>query len=117
MIRGMGQQFRFTLPYKSQYSFNRVSDVTVVFWQDGLPENEVVKTLYDCTVGEFGTILYVTLSEDDSLQFQTDRKAYVQMKAHTKDGEPFGTKVQEFTVYPIHEALEETRVQVPTEGV
>lgn len=109
MIRGMGQQFRFTLPYGSQYSFNRATDVTIVFWQDGLPENEVVKELRDCTISEFGTILYVTLSEADSLQFQTDRKAYVQMKAHTKDGESFGTKVQVFTVYPIHEALEETR--------
>lgn len=121
MIRGMGQQFRFTLPYKSQYNFNRVSDVTVVFWQDGMDKddiNAIKKELSNCTISEFGTILSVTLSESDSLKFKTDRKAYVQMKAHTLHGDAsFGTKAQEFTVYPIHEALEETRVQVPTEGV
>ena len=27
MIRGIGQQFRFTLPYNSQYNFNRIDDV------------------------------------------------------------------------------------------
>ena len=105
MIRGMGQQFKFTLPHNSQYNFHRVSDVTVVFWQDDIPENEIVKNLYDCTVGEYGTILYATLNEADSLKFKTDRKAYVQMKAHMADGTPFGTKAREFTVYPIHEAL------------
>lgn len=106
MIRGMGQQFRFTLPYGSQYSFNKVADVTVVFWQDDMSANDIViKRLYDCTVSEYGTILYATLNEAESLNFQTDRKGYVQMKAHLKDGTPFGTKKQEFTVYPIHEAL------------
>ena len=106
MIRGMGQQFRFTLPYNSQYSFNRLSDVTVVFWQDDMPEDDIIiKHLYDCTVSEYGTILYATLGEADSLKFKTDRKGYVQMRAHLKDGTPFGTKMQEFTVYPIHEVL------------
>ena len=106
MIRGMGQQFRFTLPYNSQYSFDRISDVTVVFWQDDMPEDDIIiKNLHECTISEYGTILYVTLNETDSLKFQTDRKAYVQMKAHTTDGIPFGTKAQEFAVYPIHKAL------------
>jgi hypothetical protein len=113
MIRGMGQQFRFTLPYNSQYSFNRVSDVTVVFWQDGMDAETVdtlkktlVDDLNDFVISEYGTRLYVKLNEAESRKFKTDRKAYVQMKAHLTDGTPFGTKAREFTVYPIHEALE-----------
>ena len=105
MIRGMGQQFRFTLPYNSQYNFKNTSDITIVFWQDDLPDAEVTKQSGDCTFNEYGTVLYVTLNEADSLKFQTDRKAYVQMKAHTSDGTPFGTKAREFTVYPAHESL------------
>ena len=106
MIRGMGQQFRFTLPYGSQYSFTMLRDVTVVFWQDNMLDDDIIiKRLEDCTVSEYGTILHATLSETDSLKFQTDRKGYVQMKAHLTDGTPFGTKAKEFTIYPIHEAL------------
>lgn len=106
MIRGIGQQFRFSLPYGSQYNFNRLSDISIVFWQDDMLEDDiVVKHLYDCTVSEYGTILYVTLNEVDSLKFTSDRKAYVQMKASTIDGDTFGTKKRPFTVYPIHEAL------------
>lgn len=106
MIRGMGQQFRFSLPYGSQYNFNRLKDVKIVFWQDDMSEEDiVVKSLYNCTVSEYGTVLYVTLNETDSLKFKTDRKAYVQMRAITIDEDAFGTKEQPFTVYPIHEAL------------
>lgn len=106
MIRGTSQQFKFSIPY----NFDELTDVRVAFWQDNNPGTEdyalpIIKTLNDCTTNSFGTVIYVTLNSKESLAFLTDRKAFVQMRATTVDGFPFGCRAKPFTVYPIKEEL------------
>lgn len=106
MIRGTSQQFKFKLPYE----FSKLTEVNIAFWQDNNQGTEdyalpIIKHLGDCTPNALGTVMYVTLNSKETLAFDTDKKAYVQLWATTVDGFPFGSREKPFTVYPINEVL------------
>lgn len=102
MIRATSQQFRFTIPY----DISEVDTASIMFWQEAdnnaTEEIFIEKTFEDCEVLD-SNILSVTLHAEETAQFSTDRKAYVQLKAITNDGFTFGSRTKQLTVYPMKE--------------
>ena len=105
MIRGTNAQFKFKLPY----SYSELETVKISFWQTDnagptmdrpLP---IVKVLEQCSPSEIANELCVTLNQEETLRFEDDRKAYVQLRARTIDGIPIASKQQAITVYPIYD--------------
>lgn len=105
MIRGTNAQFKFKLPYK----YYELSMVQITFWQSNnngpsidrpLP---IVKILEQCSPSNIANELWVTLNQEETLRFEDDRKAYVQLRGTTVDGIPFASKQQTVTVYPIYD--------------
>ena len=103
MIRGTNAQFVFKLPY----NFNQLSSAKVMFWQTDyngpsasrpLP---IIKILPQCSQSNNTNELCVTLNQEETLRFKDDRKAYVQLRAVTKDGIPIASKQRMITVEPV----------------
>jgi hypothetical protein len=105
MIRGTNAKFTFQLPY----NFDQLEKAKVVFWQ---PENDgpsfnrplpIVKVLEQCCSGGKPDELCVTLNQEETLRFNEYRKAFVQLRAMTKDGIPVANKAKLITVYPVYD--------------
>lgn len=102
MIRGTSQQFRFTIPY----DISELSSVSIMFWQpadnSATEEPFIEKNLENCEVlGD--KVLSVTLHSEETAQFTTNRKAYVQFVGIVNDGFTFASRIQQITIYPIKE--------------
>lgn len=105
MIRGGNAQFKFKLPY----DFSELEVVKITFWQ---PENNgpdpsrplpIVKVLQQCSQSSNPNELVVTLNQEETLRFEDDRKAYVQLRASTFEGIPIVSKEKMITVYPVYD--------------
>lgn len=105
MIRGTNAQFKFKLPY----NYAELSMVKITFWQ---PENNgpsanrplpIIKVLDQCTPSKIPNELCVTLNQEETLRFEEERKAYVQLRATTIEGIPIASKQQMITVYPVYD--------------
>lgn len=100
MIRGTTASFKFKLPCNCSDIF--FAEIT--FWQpgnEGTPEQPlpIIKTYNSCI--PIGNELSVKLCQTETLRFSEERKAYVQLRASTKDGIVFGSKPTPITVYPV----------------
>lgn len=102
MIRGTTAPFKFKLPH----NFSDLIAVKVIFWQDNndgpsasrpLP---IIKRLQQCSPTDISNELFVSLSQEETLRFKDDRKAYVQLFGKILDAPVFGRKPYMFTVYP-----------------
>ena len=105
MIRGTSQQFKFKLPYQ----YEELTEVNVAFWQEGNQGTQdyklpILKHLEDCSPNNDGTALYITLNSKETMAFECDSKAFVQLWATTSN-HSFGSREKQFTVYPINPAL------------
>ena len=120
MIRGTTAQFKFKLPY----NFNTLIAAKFMAWQD---HNEgpspsrplpIIKTLKQCSQGNSENELLVTLSKEETLRFEDDRKAYVQLFGKVIGAPAFGCKPRLVTVYPAgdDEIFDEDEI-VPTPGL
>ena len=105
MIRGTNAQSKFQLPY----NFSELKVVKVMFWQT---ENNgptpsrplpIIKTLEHCSVTNKPNEISVTLSQEETLRFSEEYKAYVQFRATTFEGVPIASKQRQITVYPIYD--------------
>lgn len=105
MIRGTTAQFKFRLPYNC----SELESAKIVFWQTGnagpsanrpLP---ITKILDHCALTEVPNELCVTLTQEETLRFVDDRKAYTQLRAVTHEGVSIASKVQLITVYPVYD--------------
>ena len=105
MIRGTNAHFKFKLPY----DFEQLDRAKVTFWQ---PENKgpsisrplpIVKVLEQCHPSDKRDELCVTLNQEETLRFSDERKAFVQLRATTKDGIPIANKTKMITVYPVYD--------------
>jgi hypothetical protein len=105
MIRGTSQQFKFELPYQ----YEQLTEAKIAFWQEnnqGTQDYElpILKNLDDCVPNGSGTAMYVTLNSKETLAFECDRKAFVQLWASTANNS-FGSREKQFTVYPMNSVL------------
>lgn len=103
MIRGTNAQFKFKLPY----DYSEIEIARITFWQ---PENlgpdprrplPIIKVLDQCSPTDVPKELSVTLNQEETLRFEEDRKAYVQLRAKTFSGIPIASKQRLITVYPV----------------
>ena len=104
MIRGACEQYRFKIPY----TFDQIDKIRITFKQKHTNGTivEIVKTKADCVViGDKTNVVYTKLTQEETLEFTEDRKAYVQWRALTKDDIPFSSRIKQITVYP---TLDET---------
>jgi hypothetical protein len=105
MIRGTTAQFKFKLPYNE----NEISIVKVMFWQTGNDGPDItrplpiIKVKEQCSFPGGGNELFVSLNKEETLRFEDDRKAYVQLQAKTIDGTSFACKQETITVYPVYD--------------
>lgn len=103
MVRGTTAQFKFILPY----DYSDISSVKITFWQpgnNGVDETRplpIVKVLSQCSRTNIPNELSVTLTEEETLRFTDKRKAYVQLKGQSSEGNIFASKQEIITVYPI----------------
>lgn len=102
MIRGTSQPFQFNIQYES----SEISEVRIIFWQldnDGTEDCilPLTKTKEMCVFDDTNKTISVTLNQVETLAFNTDRKAYVQLKGITTDGFVFASRETPITVYPI----------------
>lgn len=98
LIRGACEQFKFKTPYM----FNELSKVEITFRQkksDGFILI-IVKIMGDCQAVPTSKNIYVTLNQQETLQFSTDTKAEVQLRALTINGTVFSSRIKKITVYP-----------------
>lgn len=118
MIRGGSAQFKFRLPY----NFSDLEAVKVVFWQ---PENNgpspsrplpITKILKQCSQSNVPNELVVTLSQEETLRFRDDKKAYVQLRGTTVEGIPIVSKIKIITVYPVYDDTIIDGEVLPTPG-
>ena len=120
VIRGTTAQFKFNLPYK----YNDLEIAEVTFWQPGnrgpdttrsLP---IVRVLEQCSPSTSNPYeLRVTLTQEETLRFSEERKAYVQLRAKSKDGYVFASKQETLTIYPIYdESVLDNIIPPPPEG-
>lgn len=103
MVRGTTAQFKFILPY----DYSDISSVKITFWQpgnNGINETRplpIIKVLNQCSRTNIPNELLVTLTEEETLRFTDKRKAYVQLKGQSSEGNVFASKQKIITVYPI----------------
>lgn len=103
MIRGTNAQFKFRLPY----DYSEIKSVKIVFWQSensGPDESRplpIIKVLEQCKPTNIANEISVILNQEETLRFEDDRKAYVQLRAMTLDGTPIASRESAITVYPI----------------
>lgn len=105
MIRGTNAGFKFKIPC----NYSDLDAVTITFWQannNGPSEDRplpIIKVLEQCSQTDAPNELYVELNEEETLRFNDDRKAYVQMLAVDINGTTTASKKKEITVYPIYD--------------
>ena len=104
MVQGTTTQFRFQLPC----NFGDLETVNVTFWQDynngptpsrPLP---IIKTKKQCSTFGSKNVLAVTLNQEETLRFSTDRKAYVQLRAVAFDGTTYASRSTQIKVYSVY---------------
>lgn len=105
MVRGTNQEFRFKL----SCNFSDLATVVIKFWQDNnsgptsyrpLP---IVKVLGQCASCNEPNQCSVTLNQEETLRFSTQRKAKVQLRGVTHDGRPIATEERLIKVYPVYD--------------
>lgn len=103
MIRGTNAQFKFRLPY----NYSELEIVKITFWQtdnygpDPSRPLPIIKILEQCSATDLPNEISVTLNQEETLRFEDDRKAYVQLRAKTRSGIPIASKERLITVYPV----------------
>jgi hypothetical protein len=116
MIRGTTAQFKFQIPY----DFSYIKCANIVFWQT---ENNgpsidrplpIVKILSQCSQSNNPRELCVSLTQEETLRFSDKKKAYVQLKAESKDGYAFASKQVLLDVYPVYEGIDMDDIIKPT---
>ena len=108
MIRGTTQQFRFELPYH----YSELVNLKIAFWQEDnqgtgdykLPIIKSIENDDKIDISDDGNAVYVTLNVKETLAFECDKKAYVQLWATTQTN-AFGSHAKQFTVYPMNSVL------------
>lgn len=105
MIRGTNAQFKFNLPY----DLSEVASVKIIFWQrdyngpdPGRPL-PITKILQQCSTTDNPRELSVTLTQEETLRFTDEHKAYVQLRGLTTEDVPFASKIKQLTVYPVYD--------------
>ena len=102
-IRGTTATFQFNLPY----AHIDLEWARITFWQTGnggpclqrpLP---IVKVLEECERCEDDMIIFVTLTEEETLRFSDRLHAKVQFRAQAKDGTTFANELALVRVYPV----------------
>ena len=118
MVQGTTTQFRFQLPC----NFGDLEAVNVTFWQDfnngptpsrPLP---IIKTKKQCSTFGSKNVLAVTLNQEETLRFSTDRKAYVQLRTVGWDGVAYASKPTPINIYPVYSEDVIGGVVTPTPG-
>lgn len=105
MVRGTTAQFQFKMPY----NYSEVSMVKITFWQegnDGPSESRplpIIKTLTQCKPCDDSKKVAITLTEEETLRFSDESKAFVQLRGRSKDGSTFASKQEVVTVYPVYD--------------
>ena len=119
MIRGTTAPFKFKLPCK----FSDLMAVKIIFWQnnnDGPSASRplpIIKVLQQCSPTDISNELLVSLSQEETLRFKDDRKAYVQLFGKIPDAPVFGRKPYMITVYPTgDDSIMEDEI-IPTPGL
>lgn len=116
MVRGTTTQFRFKLPRKA----TELKSAKIIFWQDGYngPSKDrplpIVKNLSQCLMLKSEYELSIILSQEETLRFSDDRKAYVQLHALAVDGLSYSHKKREITVYPLYDDSILGDIVIPT---
>lgn len=98
LIRGTTRHFKFKLAC----NFSELLTVEIVFWQLDNNAMPITKSLTHCKPTDKANEMSVTLNQEETLMFSEKRKAYVQMRAVGPDGDCFGIKQQQITVYPTY---------------
>ena len=120
MIRGTTAHFKFRLPYDC----SDLLAVKITFWQ---PDNDgpasdrplpIVKVLSQCSTTNEPDELTVSLTQEETLRFSDDRRAYVQLKGSSVDGNVFASKKTQLIVYPVcdDEVLDGSPTPTPVPG-
>lgn len=105
MIRGADALFKFKIPC----DYSELNTVTITFWQkdnNGPSEDRplpIIKVLEQCKQSDTPNELYVELNEEETLRFNDDFKAYVQMIVTDINGKTTASKKTDITVYPIYD--------------
>lgn len=104
MVQGTTTQFRFQLPRH----YNDFETIQVIFWQkynNGPSASRplpIIKTKKQCNTLDSGKVLAVTLNQEETLRFSTDRKAYVQLRALALDGIAYATEETPIKIYSVY---------------
>ena len=104
MVQGTTTQFRFQLPC----DFEELKVVEVTFWQEhnnGPAPNRrlpIIKIKNQCSTLDSKKLLTVTLNQEETLRFSTDRKAYVQLLAVAFDGTTYASRSTQIKVYSVY---------------
>lgn len=85
MIRGTTPKHTFTLPFDT----SELEDVRIIYAQD----DEVLfkKETADCTLD--ANVISVTLTEEETLQFNHEKLAQIQLRVQMKGGDILSTDV------------------------
>ena len=100
MIRGTTAQFKFKLPY----SYSNLEWITIKFWQPGnVNLKPITKNKTHCSPTDNTNEICVSLAATDTAKFSDKYKVKMQLRAQPALGlgEPFGSKEQLITVYPM----------------
>jgi hypothetical protein len=103
MVRGTTAYFKFILPY----DYDELASAQITFWQPynvGPSKDKrlpIVKLLNQCAPSNVSNELLVSLNPEETFRFSEERKAYAQITGTTIEGNRFGRKPKEITVYPI----------------
>lgn len=103
MIRGTTAQFKFKLPYPME----DIDWIRIKFWQ---PNNQhellpVTKAKSNCEQTDIPNEICVSLSATETSYFSDKYRAVVQLRAQPFGGSVFGSKQQQFSVYPMSDDI------------
>lgn len=106
MIRGTTAQFKFKIPYAE----SELLWATIKFWQPGnngtaLAPLPLTKKIEPNDNNSAVYELRTSLTAEETLRFSDRLKARVQLRAQTKDGAIFASKVTLVSVYPINDDI------------
>lgn len=98
MIRGTTAQFKFKLPY----SYEELTNITIMFWQPGNPNYllPILKYKSHCEKLTDNEIC-VSLRPSETALFSDKYKAKMQLAGRPKLGNTFGTKEKILVVDPM----------------
>ena len=102
MVRGTTAQFKFNLPYQ----LKDIEGAEITFWQKGDSFSDahsviMTKDLRYCSGNPADKVIYVTLTQNDTLSFSEKKHGYVQFRGIAADGSVFASKQESFIVYPL----------------